>query len=354
MTAEDVPTARGRLGLALGGGAARGLAHIGVLDVLEREGIRPDCIAGSSMGGLIGALSASGLRAKDMLEVARDFRFPRWFVLGRVVKWENIFPSAARLLAAATFEGLEIPLIVTAVDLESGDQVILNEGPVLPAVRATCTVPGILRPVAVHGRWLVDGGVLNVLPVDVAWMLEPDVVVAVNVGGPRTRRMPQLGWRATSALSWLGAILPNPATARMSFEVLTRASEIVLSHQTELAAAMTGPEVLIEPRLHDLGLRDFHRLDEAVDAGRRAAEAMLPRLRLALDAPARPPGHTRTLFVDPVCRMVVSPDRARALATYSGETYYFCSENCRDCFDKEPGRYLGGSTGTVLGRGPSR
>lgn len=354
MTSEDLPTARGRLGLALGGGAARGLAHIGVLDVLEREGIRPDCIAGSSMGGLIGALSAIGLRAKEIVEVARDFRFPRWFVLGRMVTWESIFPSAARLLARATFEELKVPLVVTAVDLESGEQVILDDGPLLPAIRATCTVPGILRPLMVEGRWLVDGGVLNVLPVDVAWLLEPDVVVAVNVGGLRTRRMPQLDWKATSVLSWLGRILPNPATAKMSFEVLTRASEIVLSHQTELAAAMAGPEVLIEPRLHDVGLRDFHRLDEAVDAGRRAAEAMLPRIMLALEAPARPPRHTRTLCVDPVCRMVVSPERARASTTHSGETYYFCSENCRACFDKEPGRYLAGSVGTVLSRDPSR
>jgi NTE family protein len=331
---------RQRLGLALGGGAARGLAHIGVLDVLEREGIRADCIAGSSMGGLIGALSAAGLRARDILEAARHFHFPAWFVFGRTLTWEAIFPSAARILDGVTFRGLETPLLVTSVNLESGSQVILDDGPVLPAVRATCAVPGVLPPENLHGQWLADGGVLNVLPVDVAWTADPDVVMAVNVGGLRARRMPQLDWRMTSALSLLGRFLPNPATAKVSFEVLVRATEIVLAHQTALATAMTGPEVVVEPRLADIGVRDFHRLDEAVDAGRRAAEETLPDLLRALDAPARPPSATRTVHLDPVCGMVVSPGRARARTERLGETFYFCSENCRDCFERAPMRYL--------------
>lgn len=334
-----MPTPAPRLGLVLGGGAARGLAHIGVLEVFEREGIRPDCIAGSSMGGLIGALSAAGLGASDILDAARSFRFPTWFLFGRTVRWDSIFPSAARLLDGMTFRGLETSLFITAVDLQSGSQVILSEGPVLPAVRATCAVPGVLPPVKLDGHWLADGGILNVLPVDIAWMAEPDVVVAVNVGGLKARRMPELDWKATSVLSRLGTFLPNPATAKVSFEVLMRASEIVLAHQMALATAMTGPEVLVEPKLDDLGLRDFHRLNEAVAAGQRAAEEALPALLRALDAPPKVSRTVRTLHFDPVCGMVVSPRRARALATRSETTYYFCSENCRDCFERNPMRY---------------
>ena len=336
-------TATPRVGLVLGGGGARGLAHIGVLDVLEREGIRPDCITGSSMGGLIGALSAAGLRAKEIQDAARFFHFPKWFHFGRTVKWESIFPSAAQALDGVTFRGLETTLLIVAVDLEAGRQVILDSGPVLPAVRATCAVPGVLPSVKLEGHWLADGGILNVLPVDVAWTADPDVVIAVNVGGLKTRSMPQLDWKATSVLSRLGSFLPNPATAKVSFEVLARAAEIALEHQTALATAMTGPEVLVEPKPEGVGLRDFHRLDETVEAGRRAAEEALSALLRALDAPTRRPRSTRTVHLDPVCGMVLSPGRARALIPRSGETYYFCSLNCRDCFERDPARYERGS-----------
>ena len=124
-----------RLALALGGGAARGLAHIGVLEVLEREGIRPDFIAGSSMGGLIGALSASGMPAREIEDVARGFRFPRWFIPGGLLRWASLFGPATSILSG-TFERLAIPLALTAVDLEEGTQVVLHTGPVLAAVQA--------------------------------------------------------------------------------------------------------------------------------------------------------------------------------------------------------------------------
>lgn len=333
-------TRKDRVALALGGGAARGLAHIGVLGVLEREGVRPCCIAGSSMGGVIGALSAAGLRAEEILAVARRFRFPKLFVPGRIIQWDTVFPSAAAALEGLTFEELRTPLLVTAVDVQAGRQVILDRGSVPDAVRATCAVPGVLPPVKLRGRWLVDGGILNVLPVDVAWTAEPDVVIAVNVGGLKVRRMPQLDWPATSALSLVGRFLPNPATAKVSFELLVRAAEIVLAHQMTLATAMTGPEILVEPQLDDISFRDFDRLDEAFEAGWRAAEETLPTLLRAIEAPPRPPTGSRTLHFDPVCGMIVSAARARAQAAHVAETYYFCSENCRDCFVRAPSRYL--------------
>jgi len=335
-------TPRVALALALGGGAARGLAHIGVLEVFEREGIRPDLIVGSSMGGLIGALRASGLRAADVMRVARGFHFPRRFLPGGTLKWRSLFAPAVRVLTSS-FEELEVPLAVTAVDLEAGSQVILYTGPVLPAVQATCAVPGILAPVRLANRWLVDGGLVNVLPVDVAYVADPDVVVAVQVGTPRARRLPQLGWRVTALASRLGELLPNPATAKVTLEILMRSAEIVLDRQMELAAAMTGPEVLIEPDLGDMGLRDFDRLDAAVAAGRRAAEAALPEVfRLLESPPTAPSNRERVLRLrfDPVCAMVISPTRARANLVHGDTTYYFCSENCRDRFERDPVAYL--------------
>lgn len=184
---------------------------------------------------------------------------------------------------------------------------------------------------------------MNILPVDVAWMVEPDVVVAVKVGAPRARRLPGLDWRVTSLLSRLGTLIPNPGTAKVSFELLVRAAEILVDHQAALAAAMAGPELLLEPVLGDIGLRDFHRLDEALQAGRQAAEEALPELQRLLEAPTRRYGRGErevTVRFDPVCAMVISPGRARARLAHEGTTYYFCSVNCRECFERDPGRYL--------------
>jgi NTE family protein len=325
----------------LGGGGARGLAHIGVIEVLARAGIPIHFIAGSSIGGLIGALRASGLKAEEMVAVARRFRFPRWFLPGGLLEWDSLFPSAPAHLAKA-FEDLSPPLAIAALDLEEGTQVVLHQGPVLPAVRATCAVPGILPPVRLGGRWLVDGGVVNGLPIDVAWIANPDIVIAVRVGAPRQRRIPQLPWRLTSLVSRLGRFVPNPVTAKVSFEILTRTAEVVLERQTALIAAMADPEILIEPELGDLGLRDFQRLDEAVAAGRRAAAAALPGIEYLLASPSyRRAGRDRSvsLHFDPVCGMVVNPARARASGTHDGTTFFFCSPNCLDCFVREPARY---------------
>jgi YHS domain-containing protein len=155
--------------------------------------------------------------------------------------------------------------------------------------------------------------------------------------------MPQLDWRVTSLLSRLGHLIPNPATAKIAFEVLVRAAEIVLDRQTALAVAMTAPEVLVEPELADIGLRDFDRLEDAVKAGRRAAEQALPEINRLLEAPPRSQVRSElvvTLRFDPVCAMVFSPGRARARMEHAGTTYFFCSANCRDCFERDPDHYL--------------
>lgn len=331
-----------KLALALSGGAARGLASIGVLEILEREGIAVDFIAGSSMGGLVGSLFACGLDARAIAKTARTFHFPRRFIPGGFVPWDHVFPGAKAALADVTFDRLRIPLAVTAVDLETGHQVVLHRGPVVPAIRATCAVPGALPPVKIEGRWLVDGGLANILPVDVAGMTEPDVVVAVRTSARHARRMPQLDWWATSLLYRLGMLIPNPATAKVAFEVLVRSAEIAIDHAGVLLNAMAPPDVLIEPDVGDLGLRDFHRLDEALEAGRNAARAALPALRAALATrPLRAPRvRPVDLLFDPVCRMVTSPGRSRARLVHEGSTYYFCSTNCSEAFLRDPGRFV--------------
>lgn len=332
---------RPRVAVVLGAGAARGLAHVGALDVLEREGIAVDFLAGSSMGGLVGALYAAGLEPDRIQEVARGFRFPSWFVPGRLVEWDRIFPAAARALGQARFEELPRRLAVVATDLERGEPVVLRSGAVLPAVRATCAVPGVLPPERIENRWLIDGGVVSLLPVDLASLGDPDVVVAVSVRGRRERPMPVLS-RAWAGVGWrIGRFLPNPLTARAAFELLVRSAEIALDRQYTLAGAMIGPEVLVEVDVGTIGLRDFDRLDEAVEAGRRAMAPAVPALRRALERPAvdRAPSVSRgdPLQLDPVCSMVVTPRRAAARVERDGRAYYFCSQACREAFLRNGG-----------------
>lgn len=339
MTTDPRP----RFALALAGGAARALAHIGVLEVLEHERIAVDFIAGSSMGGLIGALRASGLDASVIERLAHGFRFPRRFIPGGLVAWQQIFPTATPLLRGWRFDQLSTELAVTAVDLESGHQVILHEGPVLAAVRATCAVPGVMPPEKINGRWLVDGGLVNILPVDLAWAADADVVLAVKPKARDRHRMAYLDSHAASLLSRVGRFVPNPATAKLSFEVLVRAAEIALETTAVLASSMTGPELLIEPDVDDIGMRDFERAAEAIDAGRRAARAIVPALRKRLSLPPRPRmARVRLgpIELDPVCGMAIAAGRATSSTRFEDATYYFCSPNCHERFAAAPPRYV--------------
>ncbi len=179
---------RKRVGLALGGGGMRGMAHVGVIRVLEREGIPIDCIAGTSAGSVVGAAYAGGIRGHQLMELALQIR---WRDIARPVWPRHAFISFARLetyvanlLGDPTFADLDIPYAAVTADLATGEQVILQEGRVAPAVRASCSVPGIVAPVEVNGRLLADGGVINNVPISVVRNLGAEVVIAVGLGAP--------------------------------------------------------------------------------------------------------------------------------------------------------------------------
>lgn len=182
---------------------------------------------------------------------------------------------------------------------------------------------------------------MNVLPVDLAWSWEPEIVIAVNIiASPR--QTVRLDSRYARIATALGRIVPNPMTAHLAYEIAMRAVEVALDRQRALAIAMTGPEVLIDVDLGDVSIGDFHRLDEVVEIGRRATRVALPRLHAALAAPPCIATHADgrfTLHIDPVCRMAISPGRARAQCERDGVTYYFCSINCRDSFERHQDRY---------------
>lgn len=323
---------RGGLAVVLGGGAARALAHAGVLEVLAHEDLAPRFVVGSSMGGLIGALWAAGLTPGEIQTLARGFRFPRWFLPGGLVAWERVFGPAAAVLRSCRFETLPRGVAVVAADLESGRRIVLTEGAVLPAVRATCAVPAVLPPEEIGGRWLVDGGLVSLLPVDVAALAAPDAVLAVAVRAGAGRRIPALHGAIARAGWRLGRWAPNPATALLSFELLVRATEIALERQVTLASSMVTPTVLVEIDVGTVGLRDFHRLEEVVAAGRASMTAALPALRAALASAPPATDRLSPAELDPVCDMIVHRDDAPAALDAAGRLRRFCSPGCREVF----------------------
>jgi NTE family protein len=286
MSDEDgmpVEHRRRKLGLALGGGGARGLAHIGVLKVLDREKIAVDVIAGTSMGGIVGALYAAGFSGErieaEMLRLSRsrlelvkliDLRLGAAGLLGG----NRITEMLTALLGAdLTFADLRIPFAVTGVDIVSGREVDLSEGNVVDAVRATMSVPGVFPPVEIGPYRLMDGGVLNNVPVDVALKLGADAVIAVDV--LPSFRLNQPG-QPPVVEPIQGPGLP------LQFSNLWHVVLVMMSALTEYRLKEAPPDLLIRPNVaKDIDiLFGFEQAAQAIAAGEQAAEKMLDEIRL--------------------------------------------------------------------------
>ena len=284
-----------RVGLALSGGGARGLAHIGVLKVLEREGIPVDFLAGASMGGVIAAAYASGLSVeyieKEALRMGQlrnlmalmDRSLPR---LG-LFEGQKVQEYLAGHLGDITFDELKIPLALMAVDLETGEEVALRSGRVADAVRATISLPGVFAPLRLDGRLLVDGGVLNNLPADVVHEMGADIVIAVDVGA-KIGDLPRL----------LEAEEKRLPLTQIPFivETLRRTVGIMEGWISAQKLAQAKPEVLIKPALsEDVGLfLGFNRAAECIAAGEEAAATWAPVIRAALGGCRRQLGEAGT------------------------------------------------------------
>lgn len=249
---------RPKVGLALGSGAARGLAHIGVLKVLEREGIPVDMIAGSSMGSLIGAIYANGADLTMIEQLAIHLKRSHWldFTLPRrgLVAGERIRELVRLLTHRKNLEELRIPTAVVATDLTRGERVVFTSGPIDLAVRASVSIPGIFEPVEWEGRTLVDGGVIDRVPASVVREMGADVVIAVDVI-PQTGRL----------------------KIRNIFDVITQSLEV-------MERQMTGPkigaaDVVLQPDMSDISPTAFTRVDVCVRRGEEAALSKLDEIR---------------------------------------------------------------------------
>jgi len=290
-----------RLGLALGSGSARGWAHIGIIRALAAAGIRPDVVSGCSIGALVGAAWASGrlealaraITALRPLELVRFFEIDlsgRGFVDGPRLR---AFLEGAIGDPAARIERLERPFAAVATDLESGNEIWLQEGPLLDAAWASFALPGLFPPVRRDGRWLVDGGLVNPVPVSLCRALGAERVIAVNLNGdlvgralgrrPATRGegMP----RPTDALAaalrahaprWLARAAAEPSPSLI--ETVATAVNIMQDRITRSRMAGDPPDVLLSPQLSHIRLLEFHRAAEAIAEGEACVERMAPLL----------------------------------------------------------------------------
>ncbi|KAB2920180.1 MAG: patatin [Hyphomicrobiaceae bacterium] len=301
---------RSRIGLALGSGSARGWSHIGVLEALQEAGIRPDVVCGASIGALVGAAYVA-----DRLQALKDFaESVTWREIvslldvrvtgGGLISGKQIVELLRRLKIDAAIDSYATPYAAIATDLESGREVWLREGPIEDAVRASISLPGIFSPVRNADRWLVDGGLVNPVPVSTCRALGADIVLAVNLNGDLVGRFDSGTTKRTSFASisaspefvrkLLGQIPPGireqasaiaPKLLRSApaspgyFDVLTNAINVMQDQITRARLAGEPPHVMLVPRLRDIGLLEFNRATEAIAEGRACVEQALPALR---------------------------------------------------------------------------
>ena len=257
---EIEPDRRPRVGLALAGGFARGIAHIGVLRVLREADIPIDCVAGTSVGALIGAGYCAGASLEEMQEIGALTTFadfgrwtPSWLGLATNQRMEKYL---ARFSPAKTFEELQTPLAVATTDINAGVSVYYSHGPLAPVIRASCAYPGLFVPIQYDGRTLVDGFLTAPVPIEGTLLLGADLVIAVYLEA---------------------GTVEQPRTFT---DVLSRAFNILQRHSD--LAWRTQADIIIEPDVKQFVWDDFTKTPEMVAAGEAAALAALPQIRAAL------------------------------------------------------------------------
>ncbi|WP_420640852.1 patatin-like phospholipase family protein [Candidatus Leptofilum sp.] len=268
-----------KIGYALGGGGARGAAHIGVLMELERLGIRPNLITGTSIGGLVGALYASGLTCDDLADCLREINIASMYsfsgtapALTGVNKIEQLLAS---YIGRPKFSELGVPLAVVTTDLVSRKEVILDEGDVITAVLATIAIPILFPPVERDGMVLSDGGILNNTPFDIARARGANYVIAVDLSNTAPFGTPDKP--APTPTGVLGRALAL-TQRRKTWQIMSVVADIITAQTLQKHLAVSRPEILLQPNMGSIGLFDFHRLDEGIKAGQTAVREIEEQL----------------------------------------------------------------------------
>jgi NTE family protein len=271
------------VGLALGGGGARGLAHVAALEVFDELGVRPCAIAGTSMGAIIGALYAAGRPGAELHEAIHELAITEsarsrlrrgagagWLELvrpewekGGMLNVERFHDRLAAMIPARTFEELSIPLKVVAASFWEREQVVLEAGELLPALQASSALPALFRPVVIDGRVLIDGGAVNPVPFD---LIQDDctLTVAVNVAGrPRTPRRKRDGM---------------PTLTQALFNTFQIAQATIVRHKLE----RRPPDIYLEPDIVGIRVLEFQRADQILAQAEPAKESLRRQLHALL------------------------------------------------------------------------
>jgi len=306
MSESPKPKTPPHLGIALGSGSARGLAHIGVLRELERIGIEPAIVCGTSIGSLIGAVYACGqleafeswIRGLTIKEIIRHMDL-NLLSGGGVADGTRLIDFCRERFGAYRIEELPKPFAAVATDLSSGREIWLREGPLWDSVRSSIALPGLLTPVRDNDRWVVDGGLVNPVPVSVCRALDAERIIAVNLNGDIVGRHlrkgeepdretvltspPNLLERLTANIreraSPLVSQLLQPTTETEQpglLEVLSGSINIMQDRITRSRLAGEPADVVLAPRLAHIGLLEFDRADEIIEEGRRCVRNMRP------------------------------------------------------------------------------
>jgi NTE family protein len=259
------PPRRLKLGVALGGGFARGLVHIGVLKALEDAAIPVDYVAGTSVGALIGACYCTGVTAEELKEIAQAARFKhfaRW-TLSRYGLCSNdrMQGFCARILKATTFEELRVPLAITATDFHTGEPAVFTKGPLVGPIRASCAYPGMFLPVEIDGRHYVDGMLAYAVPTTPLRRMGAERVLGVYLSAHWTQRQP-----------------------RHLFEVIGQCFSIAQEKMCE--TWKKDADRLLEPNVSGYSYNCFERAPELIALGENAARAIVPELRALLNITA--------------------------------------------------------------------
>ncbi|QJT80983.1 patatin-like phospholipase RssA [Kosakonia sp. MUSA4] len=290
-----------KIGLALGSGAARGWSHIGVINALERAGIEIDIVAGCSIGSLVGAAYSCG-RLSALESWVRAFSY--WDVLrlmdvswqrGGLLRGERVFNQYRQILPFTEFSQCEKRFGAVATNLSTGRELWFTSGNLHHAVRASCSMPGLMSPVAHNGYWLVDGAVVNPVPISLTRALGADVVIAVDLQHDAhlmqqdlmslnlTQNETESAVGAT--LAWherlrarLGRITPKRPVAPTAMEIMSTSIQVLENRLKRNRMAGDPPDILLQPVCPQISTLDFHRADAAIAAGQLAVEKKIDEL----------------------------------------------------------------------------
>ncbi len=279
--------------LALGGGGAKGNSHIGVLRRLEKEGYIIRSIAGTSFGGIVAVFYAAGYSPDEIQKIFEEV--DQSHLYGRdpedgpsLLGVSGVRKLLNRAVGEKTFDDLRIPCAVTAVDVKSGGEVIISKGLLKDAILATIALPGIFPMQRMNGWELVDGGVLNPVPVSVARMLSPNLpVVAVILNDPMDKPVPTYTIPMPQILPRQIADRITRMNVAQSFDIFLRAVDVSSRAVAHFRLELDKPDILIRPAVHDINLLDKVVVADVAMLGEQATEAVLPQLKRAVSWPAR-------------------------------------------------------------------